>query len=84
MRNNFDRTAPAVSAVAVTTSDDNDLTNGMCRALFIGVGGNVVLHVGDTASGVTFKNIPSGTVLPVQATRVLATNTTATDIVALY
>jgi hypothetical protein len=33
---------------------------------------------------VTFKSVPTGTVLAVRATRVYATNTTATNIVAMF
>jgi hypothetical protein len=53
------------------------------RALWIGVGGN--LAISDAAGrSATFKNVGSGTLLPVQPSKVLATGTTATDIVALY
>lgn len=51
--------------------------------LFIGVGGDLVI-AGIDGIPVTFKNVPSGTVLPVYATKVLLTGTTATFIVALY
>ena len=76
--------SPAAGAIAVTPSDGAPLPNGIARALFIGTTGNVRVGVsrGDT-TGVLFKNVPSGTVLPVQAWQVFATNTTATDIVAL-
>ena len=39
--------------------------------------------IGDT-SAVVHKNVPSGSYLPVRATYIYATGTTATDIVALY
>lgn len=73
---------PGEDAVAVTTSDSVNLTR-TARALYIGVGGNVVVV---TASGtvVTFANVQTGTVLPVRAARVNTTNTTATNIVAIY
>jgi hypothetical protein len=74
---------PAGSYAAVTKSDSADITAGPCRALFVGVGGDVVaVTVADVA--ITFKNVPSGTTLPVIARRVNSTSTTATDIVALY
>jgi hypothetical protein len=46
----------------------------------------VVVGVGDIAGEVveTFKNVASGTILPVRCRRVNATSTTATDIKALY
>lgn len=54
------------------------------RALWVGVGGDIViLGAGDTAS-VTLKNVASGTLLPIRAQRIDATDTTATDIVGGY
>ena len=35
------------------------------------------------ADGVTFRNLPSGSLLPVRARRVLATGTTAADLLVL-
>ena len=77
-------TMPAAAAVAVTASDVTNISSGPARALFVGTGGNVALVVSPTGSAVLFKNVPSGSVLPVSALRVNATNTTAADIVALY
>ena len=73
---------PAEDAGAVTPSDSVNLTN-TARALYIGGAGNVVVV---TASGnvVTFVNAQVGTIIPVRTRRVNATNTTATNIVALY
>jgi len=77
--------APASGAVAVTPNDSADLPAGAARALFIGTTGNVQVSVSrGGAAAVIFKNVASGTVLPVAAVRVWTTNTTATDIVALY
>lgn len=74
--------APAEYWVAVTPDNDNDLAKTP-RALFIGVGGNV--KVADVNGGATvFKNLADGSILPVRAVRVYATDTSATDIVALY
>ena len=81
--------SPAAGAVAVTPSDTVNISSGACRALYIGgpAGGDFVdvtiMPAGYSAS-VMFKNVPVGSILPVNATRVLATGTTATSIVALY
>ena len=80
--NNVRELVSAEKFYAVTPADGTDLTNGQCRALFIGVAGNVVVHNADGDS-VTFAAAASQ-VLPIRTTRVLATNTTATGIVALY
>ena len=69
--------------VAVTPDDDNDLASN-AKALYVGGGGDVeVIAAGDTVA-VVLVAVPSGTILPVQVSRVLAGNTDATDIVALY
>lgn len=74
--------ASAEQAYAVTPSDATDFTQGKCRALYVGGAGNVVAVVGGSA--VTFTGVPAGTTLWVAATRVNATSTTATALVALY
>ena len=73
---------PAAGAIVVTPQDSTDLST-FARYLFIGTTGNVNVVVSRGGSPVLFKNVPSGTTLPVQAYQVWATNTTATDIVAL-
>jgi len=75
------RSDPATSAVAITPNDSTNLTVA-ARAIYVGTGGTLVLKGWDDVS-VTFTNIPNGTILPVAAKRVMATGTTATDLVAL-
>lgn len=73
----------AFNFVAVTPSDTVDLATP-ARAFFIGVTGDVALVPLDGSTAVTFKNVASGQIIPVQARRINSTNTNATDIVALY
>lgn len=68
-------------AVAVTPSDATVVN---ARALYIGGAGNVAIKTDAAAAAVTFTAPPVGTVLKVQAHQVMATNTTATLIVALF
>jgi len=72
----------ATGAQAVTPNDSADLPTP-ARALYVGSTGNVALIPNRGGTAVTFTNIPSGSILPVQAYRVLATGTTATSILAL-
>ena len=77
--------APARHAVAITPSDSADLAT-VPKAIYVGTGGDVkLIGVGAPAgaNGVVFKNVPTGSILDVRARRVLATGTTATDLVAL-
>ena len=85
-RNRFaynDTPNPAVSAVAVTPHDTTPLATGICRALYIGVTGDVEVVMADGGTAVVFKAVPVG-ILPVRAQIVKATLTTATNILALY
>lgn len=74
-------TDPAYSAVAVTKSDSTVLSG--VRALYIGVTGDVAVMPKGSTTAVTFKAVPVG-ILPIQCSKVMSTNTTATDIVALF
>lgn len=79
-------TRPAATTAAVTASNGTDISkvDGFYpRALYVGTGGDVAVVTPDGAVS-TFKNVASGSVLPVQTRRVNSTNTTAADIVALY
>lgn len=73
--------APAARAVAVQPADGADLPE-LPKALYVGTGGNVAAQGADGATA-TFRNLADGTVLPFRARRVLATGTTAADILAL-
>ena len=55
---------------------------GLCRALYVGVAGDVAA-VGEDGVAVVFKAVPVG-LLPVRVVRVNATGTTATNIVRLW
>jgi hypothetical protein len=69
---------------AVTPSDTLDLPAGTCRALWVGGDGDVAVIADRDSSAVTIKGALAGTILPVRTRRVMSTNTTATNIVALY
>jgi hypothetical protein len=73
-------TSPAETVAAVAPSDTGSVR---ARALYVGGGGDVTVDTANS-SNVTFKSVPTGTVLAVRATRVYATNTTATNIVAMF
>ena len=72
----------ALAVTAVHGGSDHSL-GATYQAFFIGVGGDVSLDMATSGTNIVFKNLASGQMLPVQATVVNATNTTATNIVAL-
>ena len=73
---------PAINGQAVSTSDTVNL-NRPSRGIYVGSTGTViaVMHDGSTLS---FVNCPDGLIIPIQAIRINATGTTATNIVALF
>ena len=73
-------TALAVTAVH---GGSNHSLGATYEAFYIGVGGDISLDCATSGSDIVFKNVASGQLLPVRATVVNATNTTATNIVAL-
>ena len=73
---------PAARAAAVSPSDSTVLSG--VRGLYVGGAGNVALKTKASDTAVTFTGVLAGSILPVRATQVMSTNTTATNIVALY
>ncbi|WP_242149656.1 hypothetical protein [Sphingomonas sp. BAUL-RG-20F-R05-02] len=68
----------------IVPNDSTDLTV-IPKAIYVGTGGNITLVAVDApvdAAPVTFKNVPAGSTLQVRPRRVLATGTTAADILA--
>jgi len=77
-------------AAAVTPSDAGGLNLGgvpapsACRRLYVGGAGSVKIDTQGGETAVVFAAVAAGTFLDVHATRVYATGTTATAIVALW
>lgn len=74
---------PAENAAAVTPHDSNDLANAS-RGLYVGVSGDVKVDMVGTGTAVVFTALAAGVVHPFRVTRVYSTDTTATNIVAVY
>ena len=87
---------PGAFAKAVTTSNtvsiDFEGKSPATRALYIGSGGDLSVEMaGDNGQGagmsdptVIFVSVLSGTILPIEVTRVNVTGTTASSIVAIW
>lgn len=80
-----DYTAGIRAALAVTPNDGTDL-NRITRGIYIGGAGNVAVVFCDDADAapVTLSALAIGVWHPMQVRRVMATNTTATLILAGY
>ena len=73
-----------IAAIHGGTGGTGDQTLGATyESLYVGVGGDVVVTLATSASDFTFKNVASGQMLPIQITHVKATNTTATNMIAM-
>lgn len=79
-----DLSSPAWTAASVTPNDSADLARVATRGLYIGGDGDITVTMSGDSANVTFSGLAVGTILPVRVDRVLATGTTATNIVALY
>jgi len=71
------------NAEPVTPSDTEDLFN-VARGIWVGGAGDVKVDLETGGTAIVFSNVPSGTILPIRVKRVYATDTTATNLVALY
>lgn len=68
---------------AVTPSDTTRIS---CRAVYVGGAGNIAFSPDGTTAATTFTAPPVGTIFPIalEQGRIMATNTTATLLIALY
>ena len=78
----YDLTLSASHGEAVTPSDTVDLAY-VSRAIYVGGAGNLAVLLSGDAAAVTLIAVAVGSVLPLRVKRVMATNTTATNLVAL-
>ena len=74
--------APAEAGMAISPSDSTALSH-VTRAVYIGAGGDLrgIMHNG---TEVTLRGLPAGMLLPIRISRVWATGTTASNLVALW
>lgn len=72
---------PAIGAMTITPNDNTDIS--ICRGIYIGGSGDLRVKMLD-GTIVVFTSIAAGMVHPLSISRVYATGTTATGIVAVY
>lgn len=74
---------PVGRGFEVTPSDANDFAY-QSRAIYVGVAGDVaVVFADDPDNPLIFPGVPAGSLLPVRASRINSTGTTAGNILAL-
>lgn len=70
------------NAFAITTHDTNELSETISE-LYVGGAGNVRVMFADDSTAVTFTAVPVGTTIRGRIKQVLATGTTATNLVGV-
>lgn len=76
--------------MAVTTANNHssvvksDLMVFEESSIYVGGAGNIALVLVGSSTAVTYVGVAAGSWLPVNATKVLSTGTTATDIVRVF
>lgn len=73
-------TQPAKNGMAVVADADIPY----CRGLYVGVGGDIEVNFRDHGSAIVLVGVPTGSLLPIDVSKVLSGNTTATNLVVLY
>lgn len=71
------------NGVAVTPNDSTDLGSGPCTAIYVTGAGNVNVNLAGGGTAV-LTGLSAGQIVRVNASRILATSTTATGVFALY
>ncbi len=74
--------SPAIDGEEVTPHDSNQLGQ-YSRALYVGGTGDLEV-ITATGNTIVLAAVPAGSIIPIRCGTVKATNTTATNIVALY
>lgn len=72
---------PVRRLVAVTKSDSTIVN---CDALYVGTTGDVAILAAEDSVAVTLPSVPAGAILPIACKKVMTTNTTASNMVALF
>lgn len=72
---------PASDGFAISTNNSTDFTV-QPRGIYVGGAGDVAVILG--GSTLTFVGVVAGSILPISPTRVMATGTSATDLIGLY
>lgn len=74
-------TSPASAGEMITPNDVSTLSY-VTRALYVGTGGTVVVRM-KSGDILTLSDLPTGTLCPIRVDQVLATGTTAGNLVGL-
>lgn len=75
-------TTPAGNALVITPAD-SDLAS-ITRSIYVGGTGDLAVTMAGGGNIVIFPSVPAGAILPIRASQIRSTATTATLIVAMW
>jgi len=73
---------PADDAAVITPNDSSEL-DIFTRAIYVGGAGDIKVKMVGSGDNITFVGVPAGSILPIRVRKVY-TDTTATNLIALY
>lgn len=79
----FQDPGPGAHAFIITASDSVDLER-RTRGIYVGVSGDVTVHMAEDGQSILFKDLAAGIVHPIAVIRVLSTGTTASSLVGMF
>lgn len=74
---------PYANSFAITPNDTTPLAE-ITRAVYVGGAGNIVVKLENDSTAVTLTAVPVGALLEIRASLIMATGTTATNLIGLY
>ncbi|SNS16492.1 hypothetical protein SAMN06295912_10266 [Sphingomonas laterariae] len=75
--------APATRAAAIVPHDSNALTD-ITKAIYVGSAGDLTVRASRDGADHVWRAVPAGSILPIRASHVRASGTTAADLLGLY
>lgn len=75
--------SPATHGLAITPHATNPLSF-VTRGIYVGATGDIACRLAGDSADVTFVGVQTGALLPIRATHVRVTGTTATSMIALW
>lgn len=75
--------APATRAAAITPHDSNPLPD-VTKAIYVGQSGDLTVRAARDAADHVWRAVPAGSILPIRASHVRATGTSAASLLGLY
>lgn len=75
---------PARNAELIDVAAADHSCTHTTTAVYVGTSGDIKVDMVGTGTAVVFSNVPTGTVLPIQISKVYTSGTTASTIIVLW